>query len=409
MGGFCSRLCSTPEDPGDKAFDAGIEAYGEFQGIEASQRDSAEAQALLSKAVKSYNLAADHYRRARNPNLGAVLVNLATMKWDMYRSGGSATETDEKNSTRAADLLEEVIKLDGEALTLWQAREPKPEQYPTLLINLAEAYRERFVKNKQSTDVQQAIRLYKDARDHTEATTKPHAEAVKELGIAHWMSYNAVSKDDQLESAIQCLMDANSLAQHKYPDIQYSCLYTLAWINHYRFDRQEEQSPANPTTPQYLDDAIHFYRSTLQSAMPQNDPRYAKALWFVPMLLFHRYERDNSANDLQEARTRAQEALSFPSITDEEQRKQLTAVLIFDSAASPETTREARRAMRRTTMNSFRTSSDGYSIMPSATMQTVFEADAAGSHSPGADGREKTGSQFGFSGAGMITEEPSGM
>ncbi|KAF8190570.1 hypothetical protein BJ912DRAFT_326686 [Pholiota molesta] len=406
MGGFCSRLCSTPEDPGDKAFDAGIEAYGEFQGIEASQRDSADAQALVTTAIKSYNIAVDHYRKASDPSLGAVLVNLATVKWDMYRS---ANETDEKNAARSANLLEEVIKLDDEALTLWQAREQKPDQYPTLLANLAEAYRERFVKNKQSTDVQQAIRLYKDARDHTDATSKPHAEAVKELGIAHWMSYNTVSKDDQLESAIQCLMDANSLAQNKYPDIQYSCLYTLAWINHYRFDRQEEQSPANPTTPQYLDDTIHFYRSTLQSTMPQNDARYAKALWFVPMLLFHRYERDNSANDLQEARTRAQEALIFPSITDEEQRKQLTAVLNFDAAASPETTREARRAMRRTTMNSFRTSSDGYSIMPSATMQTVFEADVVGSHSPGADRKERASSQFGFSGAGMITEEPLGI
>jgi tetratricopeptide (TPR) repeat protein len=413
MGNCWTWLCcgsKTAEDtPGDKAFDDGDSAYGKFKESDASQRNSPESQALLKNAIKLYDTAADYYRRTSDPNLGAVLVNLATVKWDVYRF---VKETDENDAARSENLLEEVIKLDDEALRLWQAREHKPDQYPTLLANLAEAYRERFVKNKQSKDVQKAIQLYEDARDHIDTATKPHVEVVKELGITHWMSYKTESVGDQvqLESAIQCLKDANNLAQNKYRDIQHSCWYTLAWINHHRFNKQEEQIPPPPNpNKQYLNDAIDFYQSTLQGGMPQNDPRYSKALQFVPMLLFHRYERDKKVDDLKAAQRWARDAVNFPRITDEDVRKQLRTVLDIDSKASSKETRDASRAIRKTTMNSFRSSSDDYLTMPSATatMPTVSEAGDAASHFAGEDGQEKYTDRFGIPGGGAVTEEPS--
>ncbi|KAF8190569.1 hypothetical protein BJ912DRAFT_965555 [Pholiota molesta] len=403
---LCCRSQLEEDSPGDKAFDDGDKAYSE--GIKASQRNTPEAQALLENAIEFYDTAANYYRRANDQNLGAALLNSATVRWDVYRF---LKETDENNVARS-DLLEDVIKLDDEALTLWQAREHKPVQYSTLLVNLAEAYRERFVKNNQSTDVQKAIRLYEDARDHIDTTTKPHVEVVKELGITHWMSYKTESEGDQvqLESAIQCLKDANNLAQNKYRDIQHSCWYTLAWINHHRFNKQEEQRPPPPNpNKQYLNDAIDFYQSTLQGGMPQNDPRYAKALQFVPMLLFHRYERDKKVDDLKAAQRWARDAVNFPRITDEEVHKRLRTVLDIDSKASSKETRDASRAIRKTTINSFRSSSDDYLTMPSATatMPTVSEAGDAASHFAGEDGQEKYTDRFGIPGGGAVTEEPS--
>ena len=146
--GCCSSKANYPT--GDIAFDEGDNVFGEFHKYHANQRGTPTAQNLLVQAAKFYGIAVNHYRKVQDTNLGAALLNLAAVKWDVYRS--SLTETEE----HLAATLDEVINLDKEALKLWQARDPKPDQYATLLANLAAAYQERYVKKRRDADVQEA-------------------------------------------------------------------------------------------------------------------------------------------------------------------------------------------------------------------------------------------------------------
>ncbi|KAF8190566.1 hypothetical protein BJ912DRAFT_925692 [Pholiota molesta] len=80
--------------------------------------------------------------KLNDPNLGAALYHYAN---------------DENNPARLANPLKERIKLSDDALALWQVHEPEPAQYPILLANVAAAPAERFVRNRQNWDVQQAL------------------------------------------------------------------------------------------------------------------------------------------------------------------------------------------------------------------------------------------------------------
>ncbi|KAF9474434.1 hypothetical protein BDN70DRAFT_936656 [Pholiota conissans] len=372
MGCFCSTAVDS--SPGDRAYEEGDKTYQEYKRIDPSQRSNPEAQALLASATNSYTFAVNYFRKHKGEMLGTALVSLASLKWDLYRS--ATTQMGEKSSEK----LEEIIKLDEEALTLWQARDPKPESYPSLLINLAGAYLERFPTRKECSDVQEALRLYRDACECTQKTSRSYIEATMQIGVTYWTWYcdpsNITTRTvDQIDNALRYLMDAHDLCRSAYPDIQCSCLYNLAWIYHHRFEKQRQIVPPN-SSEDCLSQAIHFYQSTLQ-IMSQTDVRYAKALWFVPMLLFHRYERDKREHDLREAQKWARDAFSYTGITDAEQRLQLQAVRDFDERANAEKTRDVRVAVRRSTLVTFQSESSEHSIH-SPFIPSILEDNGAG-------------------------------
>ncbi|KAF9474426.1 hypothetical protein BDN70DRAFT_898954 [Pholiota conissans] len=353
MGNCCACWSKADDPTGNIAFDEGDKAFGEFHEFPIPQRGTSIAQNHLAQAAKFYGIAVDHYRKVQDANLGAALLNLATVKWDVYRS--SLTETEE----RSVATLDEVINLDEEALKLWQARDSKPDQYATLLTNLAAAYQERYVKKRQHADAQEAIKLYTSVLENTEKnTSRTYVNATMQIGITYWTLYTfqnpSTRTDADMNNAIEYFKNAHQLCGNDHLDIRYSSLYHLAWIYHYRFEKQERLQVQTPED--YLGEVIHYYRATLE-LMPQTDDRYAKALKLLPMLLFHRYQRDNQQQDLREAKKWAQAALDSPDITDVDQRHQLQTVRDFDFGADAETTRVAYAAVRRGTLDHFRSGS----------------------------------------------------
>ncbi|KAF9470861.1 hypothetical protein BDN70DRAFT_980068 [Pholiota conissans] len=327
--------CHSKVDIGDAAFDAGIEAFNEFKRLHAAQGDAThDAQAHLDLATKYCNTAIDHYRKKKNDGLGAALVNLAALKWELYKFS--------QTGDHSADIIDEIILLNNEAFKLWHSRDPKPAQYPILLANLAKAHRERFT---MKTDLDQALRLYHDIRgirtSSTEAT-RNYVEATMNIGATYWTRYyntltgTGVDDEPQIKDAIKYLKDAHHLSKGKYQDIQSSCLYELAWIHHHLFKQDEKQNH------------IGSAEDSLTKAI-------------LPMLLFHQYTRDGGQQNLEDARKAAQSALESPVITDETQKQTLCKVCEYNEAANEEAIQELRVAVRRTTLASFRSDSAEYS------------------------------------------------
>lgn len=286
---------------------------------------------LLRRAIKFHKKAIKGLRDNNEPNLGMALFNLAAIEWHVYRYKIEIETPVEVSSPRR---LQDVITLSKEALTIWENHVPKPESYPTLLAILAAAYRERFMKS--ASEAHQAIRHYEDVWNPTPEANRNHIGATMQMGITYLCL--RPETDGQIESAIQSLTKARNLCENENDnDIRYICLYTLALVYHHRFEKQ-----ATPNNED-LTKAINFYRGMLDITSRREDAGYAKGLWALPMLRFHKYAQDaqEGAADLPNIKVEAKTAHDHPDITNEQQLQQLQAVCDFSGTANTETTAQS--------------------------------------------------------------------
>ncbi|KAF8903945.1 hypothetical protein CPB84DRAFT_1773781 [Gymnopilus junonius] len=244
----------------------------------------------LENALSNYNLALEAGREERKFDPADVLVNYAMALWMKYEQDGQPPE-----------ILAKIVEFDEEALSLWRKISPKPEDYPILLFNLANAYFTQYASSDDLALFESITQLCGELGSMTGVKNETRAKGLLILGKALNTKCDRDKKTDHLDESIGLFVEALDLTKPSNKvegsaedtedrindlvalQIQVECLYNLATAYEIRYQLTENKRPED------LDKAIQ-YNYDVKELIPNDHPNRPSCLFNLARQLFTRYE-----------------------------------------------------------------------------------------------------------------------
>ncbi|PPQ65342.1 hypothetical protein CVT26_000058 [Gymnopilus dilepis] len=244
---------------------------------------------VLKKALENYQAALDARAEEGNSDIAEIAIDYAVALW-----------TDYQRYERSSKTLDKVIKLYEAALAQWKGAVSKPEGYPNLLLNSANAYFTQYRVEKEAAALEKAI-SYLDELRQLKAADETRKNCLFLLGKVLMAAYSANgTATDRLDDAIKYFRQALKLAT---PDdaekgtedeqdskgagnanFQIQCLYNLSTA----YDLSYQKT----TKIEDLDEAIKYnYEARNLLASTPNHPDHAACLYNLARQLFTKYQR----------------------------------------------------------------------------------------------------------------------
>ena len=240
----------------------------------------------LLEALSSYNKAYSSSREAHS-QFPTIIINYAI-----------ALHVFNEHFGAEKDQSADVIRLFNEALAIWDKKSPRPKGYPTVLINLGNAYMFQYHKTKAPGTVQHAIEAFDKARSLEDVPISNTVRATSFVGSASAICISCEQdktlEDKQLDKAMIYLQDAIALSE-KAPNMQAECYRKLASCHDVYYQRHPERTND-------LNEAIIANKKALD--LVEDHPT---TLFNLSKEYFARYAATKEQGDLELAESTAEE------------------------------------------------------------------------------------------------------
>ena len=285
VANYFSRLSIRRRDPTEILYEEAMESYRKYQ---------------LSNNLQALQAALDNFESALNacraagaghPQLASTLIYYAHALWTRYSTPGCPD----------ADLRQ-IIDFYEEALRSWNKLNPRPTEYPIVLMNLAGAYFEASCNDHNPKTFQKAISIYKGIRKDETFGAQIHSIALARIGITLYVRCRREETNDRLDEGIEYLEEALRFASApstKNKELRALCLASLADAceMHFQMFGQAE----------YLTRAIDYGYSARE--FPQTDKNERiPCLYNLSRLLWTRYQNAGHIKDSTDAEKIVKEA-----------------------------------------------------------------------------------------------------